>query len=580
MSPSIAAGWPEPKEGTEMAEMFDAVDGAELDRHLREIARVVRLSGTPAEAEAFDYLESQLRTFGYRVERYESDALIGYPQRASLEVLAPEPAAIAANGYSLSPATGSEGVTAELIQVGAGQAADYAGVDAGGKIVISDGLAMPGKALAAQRAGAVGQIHVNDDHIHEMCLSPVWGTPVPATAGLLPTVPAVGVARADGERLKQALARGPVRVRVATEPFRAWTKIPTLTGDLPGAESDDFVLFSGHVDSWHYGAMDNGTANATQLEVARLLAERKGELRRGVRIACWSGHSHGRYAGSAWYADAFWHDLHERCAGHVNVDSVGAIGASVLEEAPTMAETHGFARAVMAETVGAALDYRRISRSSDQSFWGHGVPSVFAALSEQERDDSATGAALADLLGGRGRGGGLGWWWHTTEDTLDKVDPANFRRDAGVYAETLWRLCTLGRLPFDPAAAADEIAAAVGRYHGEARGALDLSRTEAMARDLAAAIRETGGAPRDDAAADARTMELCRLLIPVNYTRTGPFGHDLALAAPPVPGLAEAGRLAGLEPGSDGFFFLRTELERQRNRVEHALRAGLRAVEA
>ena len=86
-------------------------------------------------------------------------------------------------------------------------------------------------------------------------------------------------------------------------------------------------MFNGHVDSWHYGAMDNGTANATQLEVARLLAEHRDELYRGVRMAFWSGHSHGRYASSAWYADAFWHDLHERCACNVNIDSVGGKGA-------------------------------------------------------------------------------------------------------------------------------------------------------------------------------------------------------------------------------------------------------------
>ena len=65
--------------------------------------------------------------------------------------------------------------------VGAGMPGDYEGRDVGGKIVISDGLAMPGKALAAERAGAIGQIHINDEHIHEMCISPVWGTPIPET---------------------------------------------------------------------------------------------------------------------------------------------------------------------------------------------------------------------------------------------------------------------------------------------------------------------------------------------------------------------------------------------------------------
>ncbi len=35
-------------------------------------------------------------------------------------------------------------------------------------------------------------------------------------------------------------------------------------------KSDKFVLFSGHVDSWYYGAMDNASANAVMIEVAKL----------------------------------------------------------------------------------------------------------------------------------------------------------------------------------------------------------------------------------------------------------------------------------------------------------------------
>ncbi|MER3437009.1 MAG: hypothetical protein C4346_05055, partial [Chloroflexota bacterium] len=519
--------------------LFSAVSGSELDRHLRAIARQVRLSGTPEEAAACDFIEQQLRGFGFTVERYESDALIGYPKHASLTVLAPESLTISANGYSLSPSTGTSGIEAEVIAVGAGMPADYEGRDVRGKIVLSDGLAMPAEALAAQRAGAAGQIHINDEHIHEMCISPIWGTPVPETAELLPAIPAVGITRPDGDRLKDLLSRGPVRVRLVSETFRQWVKIPTLTADLPGQAEDSFVLFSGHVDSWHYGAMDNGTANATQLEVGRLLAERRGALRRGIRLAFWSGHSHGRYAGSTWYADHAWHDLHDRCVCHVNVDSVGAIGATVLEEAPTMAETYAFARQVLADTVGVHLDYRRISRSSDQSFWGHGIPSVFAALSEQARDASGVGAALAQLLGAGGRGGGLGWWWHTTEDTLDKIDPGNFVRDAGIYAETLWRLCTLDRLPFDPAAGAGEMATAIASYHEQAQGAIDLSRTAELARETARAIR-SAAEPASSEEANRRTRDLCHLLIPANYTRSGPFGHDLALGTKPVPGLADA----------------------------------------
>jgi hypothetical protein len=582
----------------------DDVSPAELDRHLRAISAEVRLSGSAEEACAFDYIEKQLRDFGYEVNRYQSEALIGYPLRASVHVLGSDPIDLYANGYSLSPATGPEGVIGELVYVGAGMPGDYAGKDVQGKIAISDGMAMPGKARASSLAGAIGHIHVDEAnplptrsgpdpssedaqpgqysgqyrHIHEMCVSPVWGTPTPETAPLLPDVPAVGVTREDGARLKALLAAGPVSVRLMTEPYLAWTMIPTLTADLPGTEEDRFVLFSGHVDSWHLGAMDNGTANATQLEVARLLAERRGELRRGVRLAFWSGHSHGRYASSAWYADSHWHDLHEHCVCHVNIDSVGAKGATILEEAPVMAETFGFGREVLHDVTGRELEYKRMSRSSDQSFWGLGVPSLFGTLSEQARDDSETGAAMAQLLGAGSRGGGLGWWWHTTEDTLDKIDPDNLARDAQAYAETLWRLCTLPRLPFDYAAAADELAATLDRYHQAAKGRLDLQRTRDLANELAGELRDGDLARLDPGRANAVLVTLGHLLIPVNYTRFGPYEHDLALGTQPLPGLADTATLGQLDEDSDDLRYLRTRLERERNRVEHALRAALRVV--
>ncbi|MDP9371218.1 MAG: M28 family peptidase [Chloroflexota bacterium] len=562
----------------------DAVSTERLMAHNREIARWVRHSGTPEEARAFDYIAGALESFGYAVRRYRHPALVGYPRpgAARLEVLAPERFAIPCNGYSLSPATPAGGVEGELLFVGGGAEADYPSEPAAGKVVISEGLAMPAKARAADRRGALAQIHVNDEHIHEMCISPVWGTPTPETAPLLPRTPAVAVTREGGDRLLALLrgGRGPTRVRVVTEPFLGWVELPLVVADLPGAVEDRFVLFSGHVDSWHYGAMDNGSVNATQLEVAQLLAGRRGELRRGVRLAFWSGHSHGRYAGSCWYADGHWADLHERCACHVNIDSVGAVGATVLEEAPTMAETWGFARGLLRELAGVELDYRRISRSSDQSFWGHGVPSLFGSLSEQARDDSPTGAALAQLLGGGGRGGGLGWWWHTTEDTLDKIDPDNLRRDARVYAEALWRLCTVERLPFDYAAVADEFAAALDRHGEAARGALDLSGTAALARDLGARLRGIDLDRLDPDVANGLVMALGRALIPVGYTRSGPFEHDLALGVDALPGLSDAGRLGALDRASADFRYLQTRLVRERNRVEHALRAALALVDA
>ena len=98
-----------------MPAIRDAISSSELDRFLRNVSREVRLSGTPEEARAFDFIQAELESFGYQVSRYASDALIGYPERSSLEIVGDPSVKLTANGYSLSPRTSDEGITGDLL---------------------------------------------------------------------------------------------------------------------------------------------------------------------------------------------------------------------------------------------------------------------------------------------------------------------------------------------------------------------------------------------------------------------------------------------------------------------------------
>lgn len=548
----------------------DNVSLEELTKHINTIATWVRLSGTEDEAKAFDYVQETLEKFGFTTSRYLSDALIGYPGPASLTIAGDDSVSFTPNGYALSPRTGDEGVTGELIFVGDGTPADLQGVDLQGKIIVSEGLANPGKSLAVQNTGAIGHIHIDGPLVRDMCISPVWGVPTPETAHLLPDIPAVGINEEEGKVLKEKMKAGTVVATLVTQPFLEWGKLPTLIADLPGNEEDTYVLFSGHIDSWYYGAMDNGSANATQIEIGRLLAENRDWLRRGLRLAFWSGHSHARYAGSAWYADEFWTDLHRRCVCHVNVDSVGGLNATVLEDIPTMAETHGFGAELLRDLAGVELPYNRMGRFSDQSFWGHGIPALFATFSAQETERSD----------GEGpRGGGLGWWWHTPQDTPDKIDPENLLRDARIYAEALWRLCTDERLPFDQKPVARELLTALELYQDQAGDHLDLSSVIDAANQLVSMLERLNLGALPAEAANAFTMEMSRILLPVNYTAKGPFEHDLAVRSLALPGLYDVRKLATLDPATSDYHFLRTRLARERNRIEHALLTALDKVQ-
>src|SRR5207237_5110637 len=267
---------------------------------------------------------------------------------------------------------------------------------------------------------------------------------------------------------------------------------------LAGRGEDRFVLFSGHVDAWHHGAMDNGTANATMLEIARLLATRRDALARGIRFAFWSGHSHGRYAGSAWYADHAWRELHARCVLHLNVDSTGARGATDYCVRHARGDAQSLAEAAVADVTGQRGRARRFSRAGDQSFWGAGVPSAFMSLSGLPKQDTELSRAMERLVGSAG----FPWWWHTKDDTIDKIDADVLVLDTKVYLASALRWLNAPVLPLEHGRAARGLLAELETLQAAAGTRFDLTPAVAAARALVELLDRAGVAL---AGVDART---------------------------------------------------------------------------
>ena len=569
------------------AELLQAVSADELMAFTAQVAAEVRLSGSPEELRALQRAEAQLAEWGFRTRLLHHDGYISLPGAAHLEI--DGLGALRCITHAFAVSTAPDGLSGEIVDVGVGAEEDWAKPKVRGRIALVDGLATPEMARRANAAGSIGQIFVNDEHLHEMILSPVWGSPTLEQLHLYPRTPAVSITQHDGTRLRAELADGPRTAHITAMVETGWHTLPLLEAHLPGTEeSGNFVLFAGHIDSWHYGAMDNGSANATMLHVARLLADRQQQLRRGLRVCFWSGHSHGRYAGSAWYVDHHWHELRQHCAAYVFIDSVGGKGATMLSEGYCMAETCNLGKAVIERYGGQQYNGARVGRSGDESLVGVGVPSLLMTVSEQPPTAGATGAA--SVIGGRS--GGLGWWWHTPDDTLDKLDPDFLARDARLYAATLFRLCAEPILPFDYAAAATELDNFVADYQQLADGRFDLSlaheRTQAL-RSEATALQDALEVLRRRLAeqvADSTTlaainqalMALGRATIPLNYTAAGPFGHDPALGMPSLPLLADVRRLAATAPDSDEARFINVALQRNLNQLVYGLDAAVEAV--
>lgn len=538
---------------------IDAVSGAALMESCAGFARRMKLSGTEDELASLREVQAKLDGFGFRTALMQHDAYISLPLEAAVWV---DGVALAAITHSFSRPSPAGGLTAPVVDIGGGSAAEVAGRDLRGAIVLVSGIASPAVADLARRAGAVGQLHVSPhEHLHEMCISPVWGSPGLSTLGSLPGTVACTISLADGEALRARMAGGATpRVTLQAAVDTGWRKTPLLVAEIDGPETDGpFVLFSGHHDTWYFGVMDNGSANATMIEAGRVLAAHRARFARGLRLCFWSGHSHGRYSGSAWYVDTHWAELDRRCAVHVNIDSTGGVGASVLTEAAAPAELARVAADAIGLVTNAAHLGKRPGRNSDMSFWGVGIPSMFGSLSLQPPSPTQMRNAL-------------GWWWHTPHDLLDKIDEANLVRDTKVFVAALWELLTAPVLPLD----FGPHLAGLLRELDQIGAAVPVAVREAVLR-LSVAVAALPGAGLAPAEINRRLMRLSRALVPLDLTEGDRFRHDAALPQSAWPVLDPIRRLADVPEALAGF--ARVDAIRAGNRVLHALTEALSATE-
>jgi hypothetical protein len=534
-----------------------------------------RTSSTEGERLAADYLEQQLEALGVPHHRYEFDSFLSIPISASLAVTVPESFDVSALAPAFSTSTAPGGLAGEMVYVGPTDSEivttrdeDFAGIDLEGRIALLRGYPSPELIYQSERAGAVGAVCIAPSpRLVNMIVSSVWGHPTREDTERLPKIPIVSITETDGRRLEELARQARIQVQLEAKTDTGWKKIPLVIVEVPGAvEPEKFVLIANHIDSWHEGVTDTATGNASLLELARVLNENQGGLRRSVRIAWWPGHSTGRYSGSTWYADNFYEDLYKNAVAYMAIDSPGVRSATELEP-EGMWELKGFLESVMRERTDFRGEINRSYRYNDEAMWGIGVPSltVYPAipLDSQDRAKDAGGSAY-------------GYWWHTIEDSLDKADRDLLLRDTKIFLAMLWPLATQEVLPYDFEPVVVQMEAQIGEYARAAGESWDFGPLLESVEGFSAAaqqLKARSSSAQGDAVAAANedSMAVSRAINPVLFTIAGPFHHDPARQFPLFPGLGASAELADLEPTSEEAGFIKTELLRETNRIERAL---------
>jgi hypothetical protein len=554
-----------------------------------------KVSGSEEERKACDFITSRLTSYGYTPTVHTFESYISHPRSAKLSIHAGgKTVVIPAVGVAFGLSTGPDGITEDVVFVGAGSESDYVGKNVAGKIVLVSKLPSPNNAVAAAAHGARGMICMSaGKQRHKMIITPVWGTPEFDQANSIPRVHVVSIAKTDGDPVVEMLKAGPVRATLFADTFEGWRTVRLPVCELPGKERE-FVLVGAHYCSWFDGSTDNVTGDSCVLELARILKQFDGKLRYGIRFAWWPGHSHGRYSGSTWYADTFWHELRDHAIAYFNIDSPGVRGATVYVPRHQMAEVSEFNEMMTTEVTGwgtikssnaqLALGKRsdkyvsptRPSRAADQSFWGIGVSSmsVYSMLTPDDADrDHNVG------------GSGGAWWWHSEHETIDKFDSAILAQDTHLYAAIMLRLGTADILPYNLAAIAQDYLDSLKEYEEEAGQWLPLKDLMQEALTLQAKLAGLHARCNDlkaeakTAAANRTFLRIARILNPIFYQACSPFRHDPALASHSLPGLAPALKLKTMNPDGDAFKFAVVGLKRRLNEVRHAVREATREVD-
>jgi hypothetical protein len=574
-------------------EYLNAIRKEKLLEHVQKITGIApeRLSGSAEEKRIIGYFKEVLERDRIPVKVHEIDAYVSFPRESKLEVFSPDSRMIPCTAFAQIRSTGDAGIEGEVVYAGQGGLDDYKGLDVKGKIVLvelSYTPPRPEKLRIATVKGAAGLIMMNwglpeHDSLPLGTVKAIWGNPTDEDFHFMPTLPAVGITRADGEKLRDVSKRGTARVRLTAKADRNWGTILLPHIIIPGSgASRKFVLVGGHYDAWGGGVTCNAVGSSVKLELARILWANRRKFRHNIWVAFWPGHETGIMEGSSWFVDRFWEELSRDCIIYLNVDSPGLKDADIFT-ATTSPQVFRFHQKVTREVLGQKItEYLRVARTGDQSFFGVGVPSINGRHNPTpERKKEWHGATL-------------GWWYHSAKDTWDKMDADNLVSDARMYLSYTLHLAENVLLPFEYVFSADEILSRLQEVQKLGGEEFDMAREIKWARayrqralklrQLTEKLAKEKPAKKMKAISEVNDclMQISRILTPVVSTVKGKYGQDtygLSALSKPIPVLESVKDYLNFPADSAERKLLMTRLTREKNKIFDALRGVVELID-
>ena len=377
---------------------YTAIDGKHLHDYVKQITAISRryrdqghqywgrIQGTSADLENAEWVAARFKAIGLEVRTQPFDLPAQWMPR-SWDVTATS-GGRSAKLTTAQPGSRTAGIQGTLnldvVYVGLGNAADFAGRDVRGKAVLiysipepgvwSNSASSGGAVARAQAAGAAAALVVIrlPGNIRTQFSVGGRGAPPAAAAGAAAPTPMPGFTMGfqDGETLREMIeaapAGQPVKLSVRLDVQMVdGLKTYNVWGVLPGA-TDEKILVVAHRDGYFEAAGDNASGMATMVGLAEYFAKiPRAERRRTIEFIGTTGH-HGTAQGVRWIAD--------------NATTALAKTALIINaEHTALTSQHQFAGRIRASNTMNALHWsfngsRRLIDLSIEAFKSFGVP--------------------------------------------------------------------------------------------------------------------------------------------------------------------------------------------------------------
>ena len=384
-----------------------------------------RVAGGPAERAAAEWIAEQMMSYGLAVEIQEFP--INYYEELRtpvLEQVSPVPTTyVWQSDFSTMSYSGSGNVTAPIQAVdvlmpptggstSGCEAADFAGFVPGNLALMQRGTCnFVVKAANAQAAGATGVIIYNEGNNPSRT-----GVLLGTLGGPGVTIPVVGTTYALGAQLYGELAGSPVvmHMDVSTAGYESTSQnvIGTLVGTDP---AQGIVYMGGHYDSVAFapGANDDASGVAATLEAARVLATKGHRTKATLKFIAFGSEETG-LNGSFEYVAANEVEVSSMGLGMINLDMIGVgntLSIGTLAGANLALRNYTGDKAT---AMGMPWQFFTAGTNSDHTYFAQvGVPASFLSQGPDP-------------------------YYHTSQDTLDKIQPATLEANGELATATMY----------------------------------------------------------------------------------------------------------------------------------------------